>query len=182
MDKSSIAKLRNYFSDRIEEIKDGSYVPTYEQIKDLPEFSGITRSTFRIARRWWYKQHFRMPFVKFTTRLEKIKARDISESKYDQEQRNKFYARLENIKGEYISEKEYDKEQIKGSRKIGFCISFIGALFIVYALVMGAGTGWNPNYMGGYFYYVFLSGVPGIILLSIGIFLILKNRNKASKI
>jgi len=43
MDKSSIVKLRNYFSDRIEEIKDGSYVPTYEQIKELPEFSGINR-------------------------------------------------------------------------------------------------------------------------------------------
>ncbi|GAG21675.1 unnamed protein product, partial [marine sediment metagenome] len=38
MFKSSIVKLRNYFSDRIEEIKEGSYVPTYEQIKELPEF------------------------------------------------------------------------------------------------------------------------------------------------
>ena len=174
MDKSFIVKLRNYFSDRIEEIKEGSYVPTYEQIKELPEFKGVSQEVFRIARRRWYEQHFRMSSVKFTKRLELIKAGYTSE--------NKFAERLENIKAEYISEKEFDKEHKKGKRNNGFCILIIGAFFIMYALVMGAGTGWNPSYLGGYFYYVYISGVPGIILLSIGIYLILHNRSKASKI
>ena len=165
MNKSSIVKLRNYFSDRIKEIKDGSYVPTYEQIKELPEFSGIKRETFRIARKRWYSQHFRMTSIKFSERLENIKAGYISE--------NKFAARLENIKGGYISEEEYDKEPIRGNRKSGFCISIIGAFFIMYGLLMGGVTGWNPSYVGGYFAYVYILGVPGIILLVIGLILVI---------
>lgn len=73
-ESEKIGKIRigNYFSDNMEEIKEGSFIPTYEKIKELPEFSGVNRETFRIARRQWYKQHFHMPFVKFTARLEKV--------------------------------------------------------------------------------------------------------------
>ena len=159
MDKFSfLVKLRNYFSNRIEEIQDGSYVPTYEHIKELPEYSGIKRDTFKIARKRWYSQHFGMNFRMF----------------------NEYTKRLGTVKARNISNNEYDK---KHKKKIGFCISFIGALFIIYALVMGATMGWNPNYAGGWFgLSIIVCGVPGIILLSIGIFLILHNRSKASKI
>ena len=176
MDKSSIVKLRNYFSDRIEEIKEGSYVPTYEQIKELPKFRGINRETFRIARKRWYKQHFQMTPVKFSSRVELIKAGYTSE--------NKFAARLENIKGEYISEMKYHKEQrIKRKRDSGFCCLCPGVLFIVWGLLSWLSLeytefGYTPERM---MIIIIYGMVPGIILLSIGIFLILHNRSKASK-
>lgn len=71
--KSSIEKIRDYFSDRIEEIEEGSYVPTYEQVKEKPEFSEINRETFRNARRKWYLYNFGIPFFKFNAQFEKIK-------------------------------------------------------------------------------------------------------------
>ena len=70
---SSIEEIRNYFSNRIEEIKEGSYVPTYEQIKKLPEFSEVNRETFRNARRKWYLYNFSAPFFKFNAQIEKSK-------------------------------------------------------------------------------------------------------------
>jgi len=173
MGKSEIVKLRNYFSDRIEKIKDGSYAPTYEQIKGLPEFSDINKSNFRIARKKWYKQHFRMSPGKFSARVRLIKAGYTSE--------NKFAARLENIKGEYIFKKGYEKEQIKKKRNIGFCILVVGVLFIVSALFQGAGMGWNPSYVGGYFRYVTIFMGIGIIILVIGFSLVLYYRSKLSK-
>ena len=69
MDKSIVIKIRNYFSERIEEIKQGTYVPTYEQIKMLPEFSEISRETFRVARSGWFRNNFHMNFYKFSSRL-----------------------------------------------------------------------------------------------------------------
>jgi len=69
----SIEEIRNYFSDRIEEIEEGIYVPTYDQIKNLPEFSEINRDTFRNARRKWYLYNFGIPFFKFNAQFEKIK-------------------------------------------------------------------------------------------------------------
>ena len=176
MDKSSIVKLRNYFSDRIEEIKDGSYVPTYEQIKELTEFSGISRETFRIARKEQYLQHFRMSHVRFSERLENIKAGFISEKK--------FSAQLENVKGGYISEEEYYEEQrIKGKHGTGFCCLCPGVLFIIWGLLSWLSLeymyfGYTPERM---MVIIIYGMVPGIILLSIGIFLILKNRSKVSK-
>ena len=69
----SIEEIRNYFSDRIKEIEEGSYVPTYEQVKILPEFNEINRENFRNARRKWYLYNFGIPFVKFNGQLEKVK-------------------------------------------------------------------------------------------------------------
>jgi len=123
MDKSSIAKLRNYFSDRIEEIKEGSYIPTYEKIKELPEFSEVKRETLRIARQKWYSQHFGMSYLKYSKRLETIKERG-------------------------ISEKEYDKKYIKGKRNNGFCILIIGVIGIVFALYFGEYTSWYGGKWG----------------------------------
>jgi len=71
--KSSVENIRNYFSDRIEEIEEGVYVPIYEQVKILPEFNEITRENFRNARRQWYFYNFGMSFYKFNTQSEKVK-------------------------------------------------------------------------------------------------------------
>ena len=71
--KSLIEKIRNYFSDRIEEIEEGSYVPTYEQVKEMPEFSEVNRETFRNARRKWYLYNYGISFFKFNAQFEKIK-------------------------------------------------------------------------------------------------------------
>ena len=56
MDKALRKKIRNYLTDRIEEIKEGTFVPSYVQVKDLPQFSGINRDEFIIARNEWFKQ------------------------------------------------------------------------------------------------------------------------------
>ena len=84
-------------------------------------------------------------------------------------------------------DKEIDSKRIKRKPKLGFCISFVGALFIIYALLMGSITGWVyiplndlPD-MANYAIWSILSMGIGILLLSIGIFLILHNRSKASK-
>ncbi|MHA1987617.1 MAG: hypothetical protein ACW98D_13340 [Promethearchaeota archaeon] len=82
MVKTSITKLRNYFSDRFEEIKDGTYLPSYKQIKELTEFSDINRSTFRVARRGWYRQNFHMSFYTFSSRLKNIRESDLIEKEY----------------------------------------------------------------------------------------------------
>jgi len=71
LDKASREKIRNYFSDRIEEIKEGTFIPSYDQIKDLPEFSGIKRDAFRIARKKWYKQNLHASFYEFSSRFDK---------------------------------------------------------------------------------------------------------------
>ena len=71
--KSPVENIRTYFSDRIKEIEEGIYVPTYEQVKILPEFNEINRENFRNARRKWYLYNFGMPFVKFNAQLEKVK-------------------------------------------------------------------------------------------------------------
>ena len=60
MDEALSEKIRNYFSNRIEEIKEGTLVPSYDQVKDLPEFSGINRDEFIFARNGWFKQTFHM--------------------------------------------------------------------------------------------------------------------------
>jgi len=64
LDDSIIIKIKNHFSDRIEEIKDGTYIPYYHRFKDLPEFRGIERKTFEIARREWYKENLPASYVK----------------------------------------------------------------------------------------------------------------------
>ena len=76
-------EIMNYFSGRIEEIKEGSYVPTCESVKNLPDFSEISMKTFRIAREQWYSQHINTSFLKYSKRLEIIKARGISPKEYD---------------------------------------------------------------------------------------------------
>jgi len=98
----------------------------------------------------------------------------------------KFSAQLENVKGGYISEEEYYAEQrIKGKHGTGFCCLCPGVLFIIWGLLSWLGL--DYTYSDGYtperMMIIILYGmVPGIILLSIGIFLILKSRSKASKI
>lgn len=64
MDDSIIIKIKNHLSDRIEEIRDGTYIPYYERFKDLPEFRGIEQETFEIARREWYKENLPASYVK----------------------------------------------------------------------------------------------------------------------
>ena len=171
MNKSLIVKLRNYFSDRIEEIKDGSYVPTYGQIKELPEFSGIKREAFRIARKEWYSQHFRMSSARFSKRVENIKAGYTSD--------NKFAARLENTKVEYISEKEYVKKKIKEQGNYGYICIFCGvAIFVLLVTYLGR----IPPFGGAYSIF-WVTIVPTcIVLVGIGICLILYYWIKASKI
>ncbi len=71
--KPLVENIRTYFSDRIKEIEEGSYAPTYEQVKSLSEFNEINRENFRNARRKWYLYNFGMPFVKFNAQLEKVK-------------------------------------------------------------------------------------------------------------
>lgn len=72
-DNPLIEEIRNYFSDRIDEIEEGIYVPIFEQVKALPEFNEITRENFRIARRQWYFYYFGMSFYKFNLQPEKVK-------------------------------------------------------------------------------------------------------------
>ena len=153
MDKSLIVKLKNYFSDRIEEIKDGNYIPTYEQIKELPEFNGISWETFRIARKHWYSQHFGMSFRTHSKRLGTIKVK-------------------------YISNNGYDKKLLRKKRNTGFCFIIPGALFLLGAFSAGA-MGWS--YQCGIFWL--LPMIPATFLLVIGIILIVnysikEKRNK----
>jgi hypothetical protein len=54
LDEALSEKISNYFSEKIEEIKEGTLVPSYDQVKDLPEFSGINRDEFIIARNGIY--------------------------------------------------------------------------------------------------------------------------------
>ena len=72
MDKVLIEKINNYFTDRIEEIKEGTYIPSYDKIKDLPEFSGISQAEFIVSRNEWYKQTFHTNSNEYSSRLAKI--------------------------------------------------------------------------------------------------------------
>jgi len=90
LDEALSEKIRNYFTDKIEEIKEGTFVPSYDQVKDLAEFSGINRDPFIFARdEWfkqtfhmssnkWYKQTFHMSLSEYSSRL----ASDLSEEDY----------------------------------------------------------------------------------------------------
>jgi hypothetical protein len=69
LDEVVIEKIKNYFSDRIEEIKEGTFVPSWDNFKDLPEFSGTYRDNFIKARNGWYKQIFNTSFKKFSSYL-----------------------------------------------------------------------------------------------------------------
>jgi len=84
-EKSSIMRIGNYFSGRMAEIQEGTYVPSYKQIKELPEFSGINQATFRIARKKWYRKNFQKSSFEFSSRLKSIKAKNLSENEYDKE-------------------------------------------------------------------------------------------------
>jgi hypothetical protein len=66
LDKALSEKIRNYFTDRIEEIKEGTFVPSWDQFKDLPEFVGTYRSDFINARDEWFKQTFNISLSKFS--------------------------------------------------------------------------------------------------------------------
>ncbi len=94
MDKDSSEKISHYLTDRIEEIKDGTYIPQYERFVSLPEFSGINRRTFRIARNMWYLQNLNMPFDRFTTRLEKGYVLNLNEG---EKILYKFYGKLSHV-------------------------------------------------------------------------------------
>jgi len=94
LDKDSSEKISHYLTDRIEEIKDGTYIPHYERFVSLPEFSGINRRTFRIARNMWYLQNLNMPFDRFTTRLEKGYVLNLNEG---EKILYKFYGKLSHI-------------------------------------------------------------------------------------
>lgn len=94
MDKDSSEKISHYLTDRIEEIKDGTYIPHYERFVSLPEFSGINRRTFRIARNMWYLQNLNMPFDRFTTRLEKGYVLNLNEG---EKILYKFYGKVRHI-------------------------------------------------------------------------------------
>lgn len=76
MDDSTIIKIKNHLSDRLEEIKNGTYIPYYDRFKELPEFRGIDQKTFEIARREWYKQNlpkdkFKAPFIVVKKRIKR---------------------------------------------------------------------------------------------------------------
>jgi len=148
-------KIRNYFSDRIEEIKKRTFIPSYDKIKDLPEFSGITRDAFIIVRNGWYKQNFHMNFYEFKSYL----ASGLSEEEYVLKLRRKRM------------DKEIDIKRIKGKSNIGLCCLIPGVLCIFNILLF------IPNYSFGAIAWV--AGIPfGIILMVIGLVLILYYRSK----
>jgi hypothetical protein len=109
--KSSIMRISSYFSERIEEIQKGAYVPSYRQVKELPEFSGINQRDFRIARKKWYRQNFQTTFFMASSRLENIKAMN-------------------------LSEQEYDKMQIKRKRNKGKGLIVCGASLLIFTIIL----------------------------------------------
>ncbi|MHA1461208.1 MAG: hypothetical protein ACTSO8_06975 [Promethearchaeota archaeon] len=104
MEKPSSKKIRSYLTDRIEEIKAGTFVLSYDQIRDLPEFSGIKERAFNIARNKWYEDNFHMSFRAFSP----LKAR------------------------EKESNSGVEKAILKGKRKWGIASMIIGMISIVY--------------------------------------------------
>lgn len=131
-------KIMNYFSEKIEEIKQGTYVPTYEQVKMLPEFSGITRNTFRIARKRWYHQNFHMNFNQFSSRL---------------------------ARGQKIIESEEPREIKPTNLWVGFTLIAIGIVIIGGGIVgyyMEKANCYNPAMGCG-----FLTGAGGLGLFGV---------------
>ncbi|MHA2036237.1 MAG: hypothetical protein ACW98X_07375 [Promethearchaeota archaeon] len=155
--ESSIMRISSYFSERMGEIQEGTYIPSYTQIKELPEFSGISRRVFRIARDKWFKQNFQKSFFMATSRLEAIKTTNLSEN-------------------------EYDNIQIKRKRNKGKGLIVVGALLLIFALIIIIAG--DPVILGaagglGYVGPIFIS-VIGVLcmVLSIPKFLSLKKMSK----
>ena len=129
MDRIKLARVKNYFSDRIEEIKKGTYVPTYKQIKTLPEFEWVSEETFKVARKEWFLQHFGMRAKKFAAHLKAIKESNLSEL-----DRNNYIAQLEETKPQYISETEskaYAIKKLKRSANNGLYFLVPGVILLV---------------------------------------------------
>ena len=161
MDEVLSEKIRTYFTDRIEEIKEGTYIPQYERFVNLPEFSGINRRTFKIARNKWYLQHFHITFDTFTTRLEKNKGGYISEKEY-----------ILNLKRERkLMDREIDIKRIKGKRNKGLgCCLIPGVLLTVIGFFAGVGSHWYGT--------VWPVLGFGIVVLVIGLALVLYHSKK----
>jgi hypothetical protein len=62
LDESSIITITNYLSGRKIEIQEGTYNPSFDQIKELPELKGVKQKTFNIARNKWYKQNLNLSY------------------------------------------------------------------------------------------------------------------------
>jgi len=150
LDKSLGEKIKNYFSGRIEEIKDGTYIPQYERFVSLPEFSSINRRTFKITRNEWYLQHFSMPFVRFTARLEKNKK---------------------------TMDKEIDIKRIKGKRNTGIGLFIIGWIIVVFG-ILGFSFWWGKG-MGSIISVIICIPIIilGFILVLIGLIRIIRYRS-----
>lgn len=138
----NVAQIKNYFSDRIEEIKKGTFVPSWDQIKDLPEFKGTYRSDLINAQDSWYKETFVMSF-------------------------KDFYMYL----ASGLSEEDYAlKLIIKKLRLSGGVFFFIGVLSTLGAILVGNIINWSSSYFPGYFVMVACMSI-GIILIIGGVIL-----------
>jgi hypothetical protein len=82
-------EIMTYFSNRLEEIKAGSYVPTYDTFKVLPEFNEISAKSFKTAREQFYSQYFHTTFLNYSKRLEIIRPKGISQEQYIRSQKKK---------------------------------------------------------------------------------------------
>ncbi|NHJ20215.1 MAG: hypothetical protein EAX91_04665 [Candidatus Lokiarchaeota archaeon] len=180
MDWIKLAKIKNYLSNRIDEIKEGSYVPSYKQIKALPEFKGVSEETFNVARKEWYLRHFGMRAKKFTAHLKLIKEGNLSELV-----RNNYMTQLEETKPQYISEKEYTEYAIKKLKKDvynGLCFLIPGVLLLANALVVMIVLHWDWNYIGGYVQLASIIMCIGLFAMGIGILVMIHPRIKARKL
>jgi len=79
-------------------------------------------------------------------------------------------------------EEGYVQKRKKKRNIPGIILLILGALSLLNAIFMGAGMDWNPNYVGGYFLYVYMFMVIGIILMVIGIIPVLVTSKKDKKI
>ena len=137
LDESIIMKIRNYFSERIEEIKQGTYVPTYEQIKGLPEFSGINRETFRVARSGWFRENFHMNVYKFSSRVKSG-----------------------------LSPKDYDRKVRMKKVIIGVIILILGLLSIILAIFIQVITsGYGDMWVIPFVIAIILIGIGLLLIL-----------------
>jgi len=76
-------------------------------------------------------------------------------------------------------DKEIDIKRIKRKRNIGIGLFIIGCILVGYGMIFPIAT--DVYYVALFIHYI-PSVIFGFILVVIGIFLILKNRSKASKI
>ncbi len=98
---SLIKKIFNYLSQKIDEIREGTYIPMYQDFINIPKFKNLNEKTFRHARYQWYKKHFNKSFNKYSLQFEytiKAKLYNYLFSRKKQIEQRKFIPKLNIIK------------------------------------------------------------------------------------